>query len=273
MKTDFNWTLLPFAAGGLCFSVLSCIRGGWRGLPLAGMFLLLFLVGVAALAVLFLLLLFVAGRFTDPPEERRYHPFYQQMVTYVMGLCCAFFRLRIHASGLEKLPEGRWLLVGNHRSAFDPLVTGWALRWRRLAFVMKPAIQRLPILAPFVRRAHFLSIDRENDRAALKTILEAAALIREDVVSMGIYPEGTRSRTEDLLPFRNGAFKIAQKAKAPIVVAELRGTEQIFRKHYPLRRTEVELEIRRVLTVEELAGKNTTEVGEEVRKCFTFVNT
>ena len=273
MKKDFNWTLCPFIAGGLVFSAALCVRGGWRGAPLAGMFLLLTLAGMAALAVLYVLVLWIAGLPVKRGEpQRTYLPFYHRIIIYTMGLCCAFFRIKITVSGAERLPEGRWLLVGNHRSSFDPLITGWALRWRPLSFVMKPVISRLPVIGPFIHAACFLSIDRENDRAALKTILEAAGLLKEGVVSVGIYPEGTRNRGEGLLPLRNGAFKIAQRAKAPIVVARLTGTDAIFR-HYPWRRTPVHLEIRKVLTPEALAGINTVEIGEEVCKWLTYENT
>lgn len=66
-----------------------------------------------------------------------------------------------------------------------------------------------------------MAIDRENPRNALLTIEKAAKLIESDEVSIGIYPEGTRSKECVLLPFHNGVFKIAQKASVPIVVASI----------------------------------------------------
>lgn len=78
-----------------------------------------------------------------------------------------------------------------------------------------------------------LPLDREDNRAAVKTINEAVELLDENVVSMGIYPEGQTNKTEEpLLPFRNGAFKIAQKAKVPIVVCVIENTEKIL-KNFP----------------------------------------
>ena len=117
----------------------------------------------------------------------------------------------------------------------------------------------------------FLSIDRENDRAALKTILEAARMLREDGISVGIYPEGTRSTGSEPLPFRNGAFKIAQKAGSPIVVAVIRDTERV-RGNFPWRSTDVFLEIRAVMDAADIKGINTSEIGEEVRKWMSFAN-
>ncbi len=72
----------------------------------------------------------------------------------------------------------------------------------------------------------FLPIDRENPRKAIPTINRAAKLLKEQEVSVGIYPEGTRGKDCRLLPFHNGVFKIAQKAEAPIAVLSITGTEK-----------------------------------------------
>ena len=82
---------------------------------------------------------------------------------------------------------------------------------------------KIPAVGQFLHKAGFMGIDRENDRAALRTILAAAEYIKQDIASVGAYPEGTRNRGEGLLPFRDGVFKIAQKAHAPIVVAAIKG--------------------------------------------------
>ena len=271
-RTEKNPTLLPFAAGAAVISIALCLGLGFTGWRLAGMLIAVFCGAFLGLLLLFVLLLAAAALCADTKEPQRiYLSFYSALVSYVEGLVPALFRVRIHASGTDKIPDGRWLLVGNHLSGFDPLVTGWVLRKHRIAFITKPSIRRLPVIGTTIHKACYLPIDRENDRAALKTILEAIRLIREDVVSIGIYPEGTRSVTGELLPFRNGAFKIAQKARVPIVVALIRGTEQIFR-NFPWRPTDVRLEILAVLDTETVSRLNTNEIGEEVRKCITFAS-
>ncbi len=268
-KPELNWTLWPYPLIGLAAEWLWLSRSHTTGLARA-------LGGVGIWAgstlggiVLYVLFVTVVSLFIDtsePPD--RYEPFHHAMVTYVEGLLTALAGVRIHTTGLEKLPEGRFLLVGNHRSGFDPLVTGWVLRHRRLAFILKPSIRRLIVVGPFVHRSCFLAIDRENDREALKTILHAAKLLKEDVVSYGIYPEGTRSSGDEMLPFRNGAFKIAQKAKKPVVAVAIRGTEQI-RKRFPWRVTHVYLEVCAVLDAERVAQSSTADTSETVRAALT----
>ena len=267
--SERNRTLLPFAAGAAVCSVVFCLCAGYRGWALSGMLIACFCAAFVGLLLLYVLFLVIAALFADKTElQRTASPFYSAVLTYTEGMVSALFRIRIHVSGAGLLPEGRWLLVCNHRSSFDPLITGWVLRARQIAFIAKSSLGRLPMVGAFMHKSCCLFIDREDDRAALKTILEAIRLIKEDVTSIAIYPEGTRSTTGELLPFRNGAFKIAQKAKVPIVVAAVRGTERIM-KNFPWRPTDVYLEFRAVIDAGTVARLNTSEIGEEVRKCIT----
>ena len=270
-RIERNWTPLPFLAGAALISAALCAGLGYADWFLfAGMLLVWFCAAFAGLLLLYVLYLFLTSLFIDASRpQTRYERYYSAMTCFVEGLVPALARVRIHVSGGDKLPEGRFLLVSNHRSNFDPLVTGWALRRRRMAFILKPSIGRLPIVGPYIHRACYLAIDRENDREALKTILAAAKLMKGDVVSFAIYPEGTRNTGTEMLPFRAGAFKIAQRAEAPIVAAAIRGTENI-KRNFPWRSTDVWLDFRAVLDAETVSRMNTSEIGEEVRKCITF---
>ena len=129
------------------------------------------------------------------------------------------------------------------------MVQWWVLRRWPLAFVSKPSNMRKFVIGPFVRRCCFLPIDRENARNALTTINAAANLIRAHECSFAIYPEGTRSKSGELLPWHAGSLKIAQKANVPIVVGTVEGTERIAR-NVPWRRSHVYVRIREVIPAE-----------------------
>lgn len=264
--------LLPFlilSAAGAC---ACCIAIGYRGLAFAGMLLVFFAAGFFALLLALLVCIAIISIFIDVTKpQRRRDTFFQWLTGYVMGLVTVLSRIRLHVSGLEKIPEGRWLLVCNHRSNYDPIVAGWVLRRRGIAFISKPENLKIPVVGPVIHKACYLSIDREDDRAAIRTIQESADLICRNVVSFGIFPEGTRSHSEEMLPFRNGAFKIAQKAHVPIVVAAIRGTEKV-KDNFPWRATDVYFEICEVIGAEEAAAMKTTEIGEKVRTCITCAN-
>ena len=107
-------------------------------------------------------------------------------------------------------------------------------------------------------------INRENDREALKTIIRCIQIIKEDKASIAVFPEGYTSLDGLLHPFRSGVFKIAQKAKVPIVVCTLRNTQHIFHNAARLRRTDVDLHLLQVIPPEELAGVTAVDVGKRV---------
>ena len=179
---------------------------------------------------------------------------------------CAWFWVRMRVTGEELLPrEGRYVMVCNHRSGFDPVTAEAALGKNGLAFISKPSNLKLPYIGKLAYGAGFLPIDRENDRKALKTILIAADYIKRDYCSMGIYPEGTRSRTGELLPFHAGSFKVAQKAGVPLAIACSRGTEHVMR-NWLKRPTRVELSILEVLPAERVKAMSTQELAAYSRE-------
>lgn len=148
---------------------------------------------------------------------RSSHKWVQLTVHWVLLLLGYHVRL----TGTEQLPATPFLLVCNHRSAFDPLCT-IAVLARKQVFVAKPGVFRIPVIGTLMRRLGFMPIDRENARNAVTTIKQAAARIREEGLCVGIYPEGTRSKTGELLPLHAGSFKIAAMAACPVVVAAIR---------------------------------------------------
>lgn len=260
--------LLPFFCLAAVLSVAVCLGAGFSGWALAGMLALLFAAFfIAALALLLLVIGALSLLIDMNKPVRKLNGFFCGFTKYVMGVVCALVRVRVTLAGEEKLPEGRWLLVSNHPSGFDIVTALWALRRQDVAFIMKPSVLRIPAVRRFACRIGCLPIDRENDRAALKTILTAADMLKNGVTSFCIYPEGTRDYGKELLPFRNGAFKVAQKAKVPVVLMTTEGTEKIM-KNFPFRRTEVTLRILDVVPVERVTATKTTELGRDARACM-----
>ena len=190
--------------------------------------------------------------------------FYRWLLNGATAFSLRLLDIHVRCQGLEKLPEGRFLLVGNHRSNFDPIVTWYTLKECDLAFLSKEENFRIPIFGRIIRKCCFLPIDRQDHRKALTAINQAAALLEGNQVSVGVYPEGTRSKEGVLLPFHNGVFKIAKKAGVPIVVVAVRGTETIH-KNYFRRPSYVSLEIADVLPADYVAESRTADIGQRVR--------
>ncbi len=215
--------------------------------------------------ILFLLVSLVASLLVKKEQNYDdYSPFHRCLVDIAAALCTWLPRVKVHVSGTEKLTQTRKLLfVCNHRSNFDPIVTYHVLRKWRLAFVSKPENFSIPVFGPLVKRCCFLPIDRENPRNAIRTIQASAALLEKGEHCVGVYPEGTRSKTGEMLPFHNGVFKIAQKAQTPIVVLTLRGTDAIS-KNTPWRTSHVYLDVVDIIPAEEVCASKTDALGQRI---------
>lgn len=116
--------------------------------------------------------------------------------------------------GLENIPETDGvILAGNHISLYDPILVALTCA-RPVNFMAKKELFKYKISDWFLRNIGAFPVDRDNPD--IKTIKYAIKLVRDDNV-LGIFPEGTRSQTEDILPFKEGAEKIAKVSKTPIV--------------------------------------------------------
>jgi len=173
--------------------------------------------------------------------------------------------VRIHTEGLDKVPDNtRFLFVCNHLDNFDPVVILSVLPDAQLGFIGKKEIyEKMKFVSKAMHKLHGLPIDRENNREAAKTIIKAVNLIKEDKVSVGIFPEGYASTTGELLPMRNGAFKIAYKADVPVVVAAISGTKKIVKNMFR-RRTDVYFDVLEVIPKETLHELNSSDLGDKV---------
>ena len=219
-----------------------------------------------ALVLLFLLVVLISCLFVDPKKLlEKPSGYFRFLLNEFCRLALALGGVHVNVTGLEKVPrDSRFLLVSNHRFAFDPLVFYSSMPWADLAFLSKKENFSIFVVAQIMRKVLCLPVDRNNDRESLKSILKAIQFIKDDKASIAVFPEGRTNRTADpLLPYRCGVFKIAQKANVPIVICSLVNSRAIlrnmFRKH-----TEVWLDVLGVIPAEELAGKTTIEVGERV---------
>ena len=220
-----------------------------------------------ALVLLFLLLIYISTLFVDMRKRvDRPSSYFRFLLNQFSVVALTFAGVHVHTSGLEKVPrESRFMLVSNHRYAIEPLVFYSAMPWADLAFIAKKEAFKIPIVSQVMHQVLCLPIDRDNDRAALKTILKAIELLKQDQASIAVFPEGGTNRTEQtLLPFRNGTFKIAQKANVPIVICALTNSGAI-KKNMFRRRTDVYLDVIDVLQPESFSAEKTLEIGEQTR--------
>lgn len=198
------------------------------------------------------------------PQERDSKLYRRIVMLYIESLI-PLVRLKIDAAGLEKAPkDGRILLVCNHQNEADPGILMHYFKRFEPAFVAKKEVERMFIMGPLMHKLVCQPINRENDREALKSILKCIQLLKTDDVSIGAFPEGGIFEKDKLHPFRSGVFKIAQKAKVPIVVCTLKGTSDLFHNMKRLKPTHVHLHLVDVIPPEDLEGVTTVEIADRV---------
>ena len=215
--------------------------------------------------VLAFLFLWAVSSLKKPEEEEGDNRFYRRLVEVYIESILMVLRMKVDTRGLEKTPEGgRFLLVCNHLSLLDVLVLLYHFRGRELTFITKQENMDMFIIGKLMTRIQCLPLNRDNDREALKTILKAIAVVKEDKASMGLFPEGTRSLDGKLHHFRSGGFKIAQKCGVPIVICTVQNTQHVFHNFLRLKATPIPLHLVEVIGAEELKGVTTVDIANRV---------
>ncbi len=161
---------------------------------------------------------------------------------------------QIQVEGLENIPQGPCVFVGNHQGYFDiPLLLS------RLdcphPIIAKKEIAKIPLVRGWMEELRCLFIDRENARQAMDCLKEANGLLQEGY-SVVIFPEGTRSKGGPIKDFKGGGIRLATRAKVPVVPLCIEGTYKIMEQnHYWIHPAQVRLRI--------LPPVETAELGRE----------
>ena len=219
-----------------------------------------------ALLVLAFGFFFVMCKIIDPkkPQEKDSR-FYRALMHLYVDAIITLVRVKITVKGAEKMPaEGRIMLVSNHRDNIDPAFLLTCFRKKQLAFISKREVQDMFLVGTLMHKILCQPINRENDREALKTIQECIRLIKEDEVSIAVFPEGYIHDDRLFHPFRPGVFKIAQRTKVPIVVCTLHNTLTVFQNAFQLKRSDVQMNLLAVIQPEEYAGITTVELANRI---------
>ena len=151
-----------------------------------------------------------------------------------MALALSGLRLRI--VGAEHIQRNRAAVYPvNHTSNVEPPILFEALSclFPRFSVLYKAELRRLPILVRAFDLAGFIPLERGNREQSLPAIDRAADALRSGK-SFLIFPEGTRSRTGALLPFKKGGFIMAIKGEAPMVPTAIIGAREAMRKGSPV---------------------------------------
>ncbi|MBP3925953.1 MAG: 1-acyl-sn-glycerol-3-phosphate acyltransferase [Clostridium sp.] len=209
------------------------------------------------------------GKEKHPDPDLRKQQEY--MLNLVRGALRAILRMagtKVEVKGRDHIPDDQAVLyVGNHRSYFD-IVVGYLYVKGLTGFVAKKELDRIPLLSGWMRHLNCLFLDRRDIKAGLQTILEGIQKVKSGI-SMWIFPEGTRNESEDILelmPFKEGSLKIAEKSGCPVIPVAITGTDDIFEKHLPwIRPAQVTIEFGEPIYIKELPPELRKHVGAYTR--------
>ena len=188
------------------------------------------------------------------------------MVQTAFKLMLKVAGVRLTVIGEEHVPKDQAVLyIGNHRSYFDILLT-YSRCPRLTGYVAKVEMLRYWLLRDWMKALYCLFLDREDMKAGLKTILQGIEYIKNGI-SICIFPEGTRNRQEEMLPFKEGSLKMAEKTGCPIIPMAITNSAEIFENHLPfVRPCHVILEYGTPILPKELSKEDRKFLGAYTQK-------
>ncbi len=161
-------------------------------------------------------------------------------------------------------PRNPYVAVSNHESFVDILLIShlpWEMKW-----LSKVEILRIPVLGWNMKLAGDIPVERGTARSAAKAMRRCREILQQDKVSVVIFPEGTRSPTADMLPFKDGAFRLAIDAQVPILPMVVRGTGTALPKHgWRFGRSRAEVRVLEPVPTQGLTNADVPALRDRVR--------
>lgn len=209
--------------------------------------------------VLFVWIVFIYMKRTDPKGAFRHWLLYQ-----VCGMMLFFTNVHVKVIGKEWVPNQTYVCYANHKSDLDPIILYHSMHRICSALGKKPLFKHY-IIRECQKVFNVLPLDRDNDREAAKSIIEAIRALRAGLSYM-IFPEGgIKSReTEEMVDLKAGAYKLVTKSEVLLLPATILGSSKLKGRSL-LKRAHITVIFHKPLSVEDYKDLNTTEIGNIVR--------
>jgi 1-acyl-sn-glycerol-3-phosphate acyltransferase len=160
-------------------------------------------------------------------------------------------------------PREPYVAVSNHESYADIFLIShfpWEMKW-----LSKEALFKIPVMGWLMRMAGDIPVKRGSRESAMQALAECRERL-QNRVSVMIFPEGTRSPTGDLLPFKDGAFKLAIESGAPILPIAVAGTRNCMAKHsFQFRRARAKARVLEPISTAGMSSKDIPALKERTR--------
>lgn len=173
----------------------------------------------------------------------------------------------INGERLEGLPA---IIVGNHQSTLDILILGRIFP-KGCTVTSKKQLKWIPFLGWFMALSGTFFLDRSNRENSVRVLNKALAELKEKKRGLYIFPEGTRSYSETptLLPFKKGAFHLAQKAQIPVIPIVVSNTSSLVNsKTKTFESGEITIKVLEPFSTEGLEPSDVSELTEKIREAM-----
>ncbi|HNQ12960.1 MAG TPA: lysophospholipid acyltransferase family protein [Bacteroidia bacterium] len=202
--------------------------------------------------------------FLITPEKKAANRSHKVGRAWAKVLFLVFF-IRVKYHNLTKIKKDQiYVFVANHKSLLDVPVLAYATK-NTFKYLAKEELTKIPIMGYLIKRLYF-TVNRQ-DRADRKKSMERMMSCLNSGVSLGIYPEGTRNKSEEyLLPFKEGAFRLAVAAQKPIGVLTIVNSDRLLSSHKLMQLSPGTLHAYWSDPIETL-GKTEKDIPELIEEC------
>jgi len=212
---------------------------------------------ILALLLIPVLLVCYLGKWTKPimaPSKWALH-----FGKWILGVDLKVYGLE----GIDK--KASYIFMANHLSFLDgPLLFMIIPQYVRV--ILKKEVFKIPIVGQGMRHVGFIPVDRKKLKGGKKSIDKASQIVKEKGFSFLIFPEGTRSRTGSLQPFKRGGFFLAFDSQAPIVPVTINGTYELMpRGSFFVKRGKIKVDFHKPLPVGRYDQDKLPSLVERVR--------
>ena len=192
----------------------------------------------------------------------------ENVVRCILNIVVLISGVRVHIKGKNNLDfvkkEKAYFIISNHRGFFD-IITGYLLFDKHTGIVAKKSIGKVPLISYWMKRINCVFLDRNDLRDGVKMIVDCINNIKNGI-SMWIFPEGTRCKNDnqnELLEFKSGSFKVAEKTNCFILPLAFKNTENAFEKQKPfIRAVDIYINIGKPYKIENLTEELKKDIGK-----------
>lgn len=196
------------------------------------------------------------------------------ILKYRIGFVKTVFRFVVFFAGVETIIKGKenlealnkeksFFIISNHRG-FADVIRGYLLFDKDTGIVAKKELGDIPVLSYWMKNIKCVFLDRKDIRSGVKMVVDCINNINNGI-SMWVFPEGTRCNSknpEDLLEFKAGAFKIAEKTDCYVLPIAFKNTDNVFENQKPIvKATKIYINIGKAYKISELSEEDKSDLG------------